>query len=528
MKIIAFDSSGNVASVAYLVDGVVIAEYTLNHKITHSQTLLPMLDRIVTDAEIELSGIDAIAVAAGPGSFTGLRIGAATVKGLGLALEKPVIPVPTCEGLAYNLAGSTGLVVPIMDARRGQVYTGIYRVSGCRDCEMINHSIGESPKACPGTVGKPVIRNGVHSETGINSVIPSEVKDFVTEAGGSFGLRPQDDSSPVILSEAKNPVTVVEDQMAVSIEGLLEKLAGYGEPVTFLGDGVPVFRKTIEETCKVPFTFAPPQNALQRAASVAALAEAYVSAEQMLIPGQGCGSHDEQCIGVEENQNPVSNPGISKQKTGNIIRRMIPADDLAPIYLRKSQAEREHEAAAKKKLARDLETVACMEKELFSDAWSKDTLKDSIKYAYNHIFLIDTEGNIRPLVPEEDVADSFVVGEEESITAGYLIYADPADTAELHRIAILPEYRRKGLAGMLMQEMLRRCGHTETKKEEEPITEKQITEKQIKDKLPILLEVRAGNTPAIALYQSFHFEQVSVRKDYYTDPAEDAIIMRFY
>jgi len=163
----------------------------------------------------------------------------------------------------------------------------------------------------------------------------------------------------------------------------------------------------------------------------------------------------------------------------------------------------------------DLETVATLEKELFSDAWSLDTLKDSIKYTYNHILLIDTEGNIRPLVPEEDVADSFVVGEEESITAGYLIYADPADTAELHRIAILPDYRRNGLAKKLMQEMLRRCGHTEENAGEE----------QTLGKLPIMLEVRAGNAPAIALYQAFQFVQVSVRKDYYTGPTEDAIIM---
>ena len=104
MKIIGIDSSGMVASVALVADGVLIAEYTMNHKKTHSQTLLPMLDQIVRDAEIELAEIDAIAVAAGPGSFTGLRIGAATVKGLALALEKPVIPVPTCEGLAYNLS----------------------------------------------------------------------------------------------------------------------------------------------------------------------------------------------------------------------------------------------------------------------------------------------------------------------------------------------------------------------------------------------------------------------------------------
>ena len=79
-----------------------------------------------------MRSIDAVAVAAGPGSFTGLRIGSATAKGLGLALEKPLIPVPTLEGLAYNLCGVGGLVCPIMDARRGQVYTGILPVPGRR------------------------------------------------------------------------------------------------------------------------------------------------------------------------------------------------------------------------------------------------------------------------------------------------------------------------------------------------------------------------------------------------------------
>lgn len=445
MKIIGIDSSGNVASVAYVADGTLIAEYTINNKKTHSQTLLPMLDQIVRDAEIDLSEIDAIAVAAGPGSFTGLRIGAATVKGLGLALEKPVIAIPTCEGLAYNLMGNSGLVVPIMDARRGQVYTGIYRVA-------------------------PVDSH----------VILSEAKDPADTQG---------DSSTCGLRMTGNPIRVVEDQMALSIEELLDKLASYGEPVTFLGDGVPVFRKTIEGTCKVPFSFAPPQSALQRAASVAALGERYA---MMQKEREG------------------------KSEDGGSVRCMISADDFKPIYLRKSQAEREHEAAAKARQAQDLADVAAMEQDMFSDAWSLETLTDTIRYSYNHILLISTEGDIRPLVSEEDVADSFVVGEEEQRIAGYLIYADPSDEAELHRIAILPEYRRRGLARKLMAELLLRTGHVS------------VEDSQVPNAKPIFLEVRAGNTAAIALYLANHFQEIDRRKNYYHNPDEDAVVMRLY
>ena len=105
MKILGLDSSGIVASVAVVEDDTMIAEYSVNYKKTHSQTLLPMLDEVVKMTELDLNTIDAIAVAAGPGSFTGLRIGSATAKGLGLALDKPLIGIPTTEALAYNLYG---------------------------------------------------------------------------------------------------------------------------------------------------------------------------------------------------------------------------------------------------------------------------------------------------------------------------------------------------------------------------------------------------------------------------------------
>lgn len=126
MSIIAIDSSGLVASVAIACEGGILAEYTVNNKKTHSQTLLPMLDEIKRITETDLKDVEAVAVAAGPGSFTGLRIGSATVKGIAQALQVPVVEVSTLDALAWNLYGCASLVCPIMDARRGQVYTGLY------------------------------------------------------------------------------------------------------------------------------------------------------------------------------------------------------------------------------------------------------------------------------------------------------------------------------------------------------------------------------------------------------------------
>ena len=130
MNILAIDSSSLVATVAVVKDDIMTAEYTINHKKTHSQTLLPMLDEMAKMIELDLSTVDAIAVAGGPGSFTGLRIGSATAKGLGLALKKPLISIPTVDGLAYNLCGTDKIVCPLMDARRNQIYTGIYEFEG--------------------------------------------------------------------------------------------------------------------------------------------------------------------------------------------------------------------------------------------------------------------------------------------------------------------------------------------------------------------------------------------------------------
>ena len=128
MRILALDSSSLVASAAIVEDDILMAEYTINYKKTHSQTLLPMVDEIVKMTELDLHTIDAIAISRGPGSFTGLRIGSATVKGLGLVLEKPIVAVPTTAMMAFNFWGSQDkLIVPILDARRNQVYAEIGR-----------------------------------------------------------------------------------------------------------------------------------------------------------------------------------------------------------------------------------------------------------------------------------------------------------------------------------------------------------------------------------------------------------------
>ena len=137
MKILALDSSGLVASVAVVSDDNLIGEYTINYKKTHSQTLLPMLDEVAKMTELDLKTIDFIAVSAGPGSFTGLRIGSATAKGLALALDKQIVSVPTVDALAYNLWGSADVVCPLMDARRNQTYTGLYSFDGKEDSRPI-------------------------------------------------------------------------------------------------------------------------------------------------------------------------------------------------------------------------------------------------------------------------------------------------------------------------------------------------------------------------------------------------------
>lgn len=217
MKVLAIESSGLTASVAVVEETRTVAEYTVDYKKTHSQTLLPMIDEVVRMTDLDLSEINAIAVSGGPGSFTGLRIGSATAKGLGLALDKPLIHVPTVDGLAYQVYGCRDIICPIMDARRSQVYTGIYT--------------------------------------------------FSASAGKKEGTR------------EVNPVfQVLRMQMAIAVEDLIRRLNNYNRPVVFLGDGVPVYREMLSAGLKVPYSFAPSYMNRQRAAVVGALGIRYYQA----------------------------------------------------------------------------------------------------------------------------------------------------------------------------------------------------------------------------------------------------------
>ena len=130
MKILALDSSATVASVALCEDGRLLAEYTLNNGNTHSETLLPMIESLLSQFSMNVGDIDLFAASMGPGSFTGVRIGAATLKGLAFASGKPCVCVSTLEALAENLAAFKGLICPVMNARRSQVYTALFRSDG--------------------------------------------------------------------------------------------------------------------------------------------------------------------------------------------------------------------------------------------------------------------------------------------------------------------------------------------------------------------------------------------------------------
>jgi len=127
MRILATDTSTKIGSVALVEDESLVAEYTLNVSETHSARLMPTIDRILEDAAVTIDEIDAVAVAIGPGSFTGLRIGLATFKGLALAAEKRLVAVPTLDALAFSIPFCEHMVCPILDARMGEVYAAFYR-----------------------------------------------------------------------------------------------------------------------------------------------------------------------------------------------------------------------------------------------------------------------------------------------------------------------------------------------------------------------------------------------------------------
>ena len=128
MKILSVDTSATAASVALSEEGKLIGETFINTSLTHSQTLIPMVEQLLNNTKTEISDIDAIAVNAGPGSFTGVRIGVAAVKGLAFANNIPCVSVSTLESMAYNFLSTDCIVCAVMDARCSQVYNALFEI----------------------------------------------------------------------------------------------------------------------------------------------------------------------------------------------------------------------------------------------------------------------------------------------------------------------------------------------------------------------------------------------------------------
>lgn len=136
MLILSFESSAKPASAALVKDGQLLSQYMQCSALTHSRTLLPMAEDMLKNAELRLSDVDLIAVAHGPGSFTGIRIGVATVKGLAWAAEKPCVGVSTLEAMAWHGLAVGGYICPVMDARRSQVYNALFKIENGRPVRM--------------------------------------------------------------------------------------------------------------------------------------------------------------------------------------------------------------------------------------------------------------------------------------------------------------------------------------------------------------------------------------------------------
>ena len=139
MLILSIESSGETASAAVVTENKVLAEINIANKLTHSETLMPMIDFLLRAADINLSSVDFIALGVGPGSFTGLRIGAATAKAVCRGADKKLIPVPSLDALAFNIIVSDAIIVPVMDARRGQVYSCIYENKNGRQIKLTEY-----------------------------------------------------------------------------------------------------------------------------------------------------------------------------------------------------------------------------------------------------------------------------------------------------------------------------------------------------------------------------------------------------
>ncbi len=281
MNILAIESSGLVASAAVVEDGLLKTEFTVNNKLTHSETLLPMVKSMLDISGLDMKRIDAIAVSAGPGSFTGLRIGAATAKGLALALNIPIISVSSLKAMAYGLSElSDSIICPIMDARREQVYSAAYKA------------------------GTEVLAEAAR-----------DIHGFLAELNCCIG------AGEVYSDNAGNMENEAADESFQANElGQIGTSRGY----IFVGDGVPVYKDIIVSELKGKVIFAGAAFNRQRAADVAELG---VSLYEAWLKEHGLTAEEVRLKGADS--------------IDCFAGAVMNSDNFVPTYLRKTQAERE-------------------------------------------------------------------------------------------------------------------------------------------------------------------------------------------
>ncbi len=181
MITLAIDTATKTAGVALLGDERILAEYFFDLPVNHSETVLPAVQRGLELAGMGIADVGLIALTVGPGSFTGLRIGASTVKGLALATGTPAVGVSTLEALAYNAVGFHGVICPLLDARKGEVYAGLYRADG----EGFPEAVMEERVATPAEILPHVqgdalfLGDGLAAAAGLIALRPGDITHFL-------------------------------------------------------------------------------------------------------------------------------------------------------------------------------------------------------------------------------------------------------------------------------------------------------------------------------------------------------------
>lgn len=331
MHILGIDTATRVCGVALMNDQELIAEYIQNIKKTHSQRLLPLIDSLLRDTGVAKNTIEAVAVAAGPGSFTGLRIGVSTARALAQGLNIPAIGVSTLESLAQNLVtGENELICPILDARRDQVYTAIYRQHPAASSAVsAAPETGPKPSASSSeSEPKPASESGPKPKPEPKPKLklkPEPVSDPKTVPVQVPEQQPEQQPGPAPVPESEaqtgseataaqgfsrtDPEILLEPS-ALSIDELIEKLVNYKNihRIFFPGDGHHKYAPLLRERLGAKYGELPASLTLNRASSVAI------------------------CALRKIKNNPAGN---------------YSAYSLQPVYIRKPEAERKlHERAA--------------------------------------------------------------------------------------------------------------------------------------------------------------------------------------